>query len=244
MASFFNEILIRPIFNLLIVVYQFASFHDLGIAIILLTLLIRLILFPIFHSMAKYQKLASKLQKEAAAIQKKHKDNRQEQTKALMEMYKAHKVNPFTPIISLAIQIPILIALYQVLRKTFSYHPIGLVYSFVSAPAVLNHTFLGLIDLSSPSKVIILLAAALQYIQAKVALPEIEENMPLEAAEKMARNMAFIGPVITIVIFWNLPSALGLYWVAFSVFSICHQLIVNYGLRKDGRIHKSSKGAN
>ncbi len=240
MANFFNEILFRPIFNALIWIYQFVAFHDLGIAIILLTVAIRLILFPLFHATARYQKLAPKLQKRTAEIQNTHKGNKEEQTKALMELYKEHNINPFTPFISLIIQIPILIALYQVLRKAFDYKPAGLIYPFLAAPASLSPNFMGLVDLSKPNIVIILLAAALQYIQAKISLPEREEGAPLDTAQKMARNMTFVGPLITVVIFYSLPAALGLYWTAFTAFSIFQQLIVNYRLRKDGRIHKST----
>ena len=242
MAGFFNEVLIRPIFNALIAIYQFAAFHDLGITIILLTVAIRLLLWPLFHATARYQKLVPKLQKEIAAVRQKHKDNKEEQTKALMGLYRAHEVNPFTPFISLIIQIPILIALYQVLRGVFSYQPAGLIYPFLAAPAALNTTLLGIIDLSKPNIVIILLAAALQYVQAKISMPEHEPGAPIEQAEKLGRNMALIGPVITLVIFWNLSAALGLYWTVFTAFSVIQQLIVNRRLRQDGRIYKSPKG--
>lgn len=242
MGAFFNEILFRPIFNALIAIYQFAAFRDLGVAIILLTFAVRLVLYPLFHATARYQKIAPKLQRDMAAIRNKHKDNKEEQTKALLELYREHKINPFTPFVSLIVQIPILIALYQVLRKAFSYQPAGLIYPFLAAPATLNATLLGIIDLSKPSIVIILLAAALQYVQAKISLPEHEGNAPLDPAEKMSRNMAFVGPIITLVIFWNLPAALGLYWTAFTVFSIFQQLIVNQKLRKDGKTHPTSKG--
>jgi YidC/Oxa1 family membrane protein insertase len=241
MFAFFNEILFKPIFNALILIYQFAAFHDLGIAIILLTVAVRLLLFPLFHATARYQKLAPKLQKEIAAIQHRHKDDKGEQTKALMELYRAHKVNPFTPFLSLIVQIPILIALYQVLNKAFKYQPAGLIYPFLAAPAALNTTLLGIVDLSKPNIVIILLAAALQYIQARISLPEHKPGTPLEQAEKISRNMTIIGPIITLVIFWNLSAALGLYWAVFTAVSVIQQFIVNRRLRKDGRIYESLK---
>jgi len=242
MGAFFNEILFRPIFNAFIAIYQFAAFHDLGITIIILTVVIRLILFPLFHATARYQKLAPKVQKRMKEIQHKHKDNKEEQTKAMMELYKEHGINPFTPFISLIVQIPILLALYQVLRKLFSYQPAGLIYPFITAPLSLNTNLLGIIDLSKPNVVIIVLAAALQYIQAKISLPEHEDNAPLDQAEKMGRSMALIGPIITLVIFWNLPAALGLYWTTFTAFSVLQQLIVNRRLKKDGSVKLQQDG--
>ncbi len=243
MGNFFNQILFRPIFNALIVLYQFVAFRDMGIAIILITVLIRFLLWPLFHETARYQKLAPKLQSEIKQIQKRHKDNMQEQTKALMQLYKDHKVNPFTPFLALIIQIPLFIALYGALGDIFSYKTsINLLYSFVPHPAALNVMALGIIDLSQANIVIIILAAVLQYYMAKLALPEHEKGVAPNQAEKMAGSMAWIGPIITLVILWGHPAALAVYWGTFAAFSIFQQLIVNYRLRNDGRTDKPVKG--
>jgi YidC/Oxa1 family membrane protein insertase len=243
MAGFFNEILYRPIFNALIATYQFVAFHDLGLAIVFLTVALRFLLFPLFHATAKYQKLAPKLQLEIKKIQDQHRNNKEEQTKALLELYHNHKVNPFTPFLALIVQIPILFALYKVLGKVFSYQAEGLLYSFLVAPAVLNTKFLGAVDLSRPSIVIILVAAALQYLQAKISMPDHEAGTPLSSVERMGRSMAFIGPLITLIVLYKFPAALGLYWATFTAFSVFQQLIVNYRLRHDRGTYQAPKGA-
>ena len=178
MGNFFNQVLYRPIFNALIFVYQFAAFRDMGIAIIVLTIVIRLLLWPLSHETARYQKLAPKLQSEIKQIQQRHKDNREEQTKALMQLYKDHEVNPFTPFLALIIQIPLLLALYGALGDIFTYKTsVNLLYSFVPHPAVLNAISLGIIDLSKANIVIIIIAAVLQYFMARLALPEHEKGV-------------------------------------------------------------------
>lgn len=242
MADFFNQILYRPIFNALIVVYQYASLRDMGIAIIILTIVVRFLLWPLFRETARYQKLAPKLQSEIKQIQQRHKDNREEQTKALMQLYKDHEINPFTPFLALIIQIPLLIALYGSLSDIFSYKTsINLLYSFVPHPATLNTISLGIIDLSKPNIVIIIIAAILQYYMGKLALPEHEKGVAPGQAEKVSQGMVWFGPIITLIILIGLPSALGVYWGAFAAFSIIQQLIVNYRLRNDGRTDKSVK---
>ncbi len=242
MGNFFNEILYRPIFNALIFIYQFAAFRDMGIAIILLTVIIRLLLWPLFHETARYQKLAPKLQSEIKQIQQRHKDNREEQTKALMQLYKDHEVNPFTPFLALIIQIPLLLALYGSLVNIFSYKTsINLLYSFAPHPITLNTMSLGIIDLSQANYVIIVVAAALQYYMARLALPEHEKGVTPSQAENMARSMSWIGPIVTLIILLGRPAALGVYWSTFAAFSIFQQLIVNYRLKHDGRNDKPIK---
>jgi YidC/Oxa1 family membrane protein insertase len=199
------------------------------------------LLWPLFHQTARFQKLAPKLQNEIKQIQQRHKDNREEQTKALMQLYKDHEVNPFTPFLALIIQIPLLLALYGSLSDIFSYKTsINLLYSFVPHPIALNVISFG-IDLSKANIVIIIIAALLQYYMARLALPEHEKGVTPGQSEKMVRNMAWIGPIITLIILLGRPSALGVYWCTFAAFSIFQQLIVNYRLKHDGRTDKPIK---
>lgn len=244
MANFFNQILYRPIFNALVVIYQYAAFRDLGLAIILLTVLIRLILWPLFHETARFQKIAPKLQSRVKQIQERHKDDREKQTLALLELYREHNLNMFTPILALIVQLPLLIALYGAMSDVLSYKTsTSLLYSFVPHPAAINLISFGIIDLSKVNIVIILVAGVLQYLTARLALPEREKGMAPTQAEQTARMMTWLGPTITLVILAFRPAALGLYWCTFATFSICQQLVVNYRLRNDTGIDRSNKGA-
>lgn len=230
MSSLFNEILYRPLFNALVFLYQYLSFHDLGIAIIFLTIIIRLILFPLFYKGAKDQTILQRLAPKIKEIQKNHKDDKEKQTKALLELYREHKVNPFSGFLLLLIQLPILIALYRVFLAGFSSKTLSGLYSFISVPKFFNYSFLGIIDLSKANIFIVLAAGLAQYFQTKLAVPKTNKPFKdLSASERMGQQMVYLGPILTIVFlyFLNLPSAVGLYWLTTSVFSAIQQIIIN-----------------
>ena len=235
MSNLFHEILYRPLFNALIFLYQYFSFHDLGIAIILLTIVLRLILFPLFYKGAKDQAILQRLAPKIKEIQTNHKNDREKQSKALLDLYRQHKVNPFSGFLLLLVQLPILIALYRVFLNGFSVETLSNLYSFISFPNSLNYLFLGLIDLNKRNIFIVAAAAVVQYFQGK--LSAIKLNKPfkdLTAAERMSRQMIYLGPILTILFlyFFNLPSAIGLYWLTTSAFSVIQQMIINKQIAK------------
>lgn len=233
MVYLYQQIFYRPILNLLIFFYQTIGFHDLGIAIILVTLFIRLILYPFFHTGAKQQMLMQRIQPKIKQLQEKHKDDRDQQAKALMELYKEHGVNPFSGMLLLIIQIPILLTFYWVIRSGIGTAQITGLYSFIAVPQNINTIFLGFINLAKPNFILILAAALAQYFQAKLAIYRSPTNAgTLSQAEKIARQMVFVGPIITILVFYNFPAALGLYWLISSLFSVIQQYFVNKHLQK------------
>jgi YidC/Oxa1 family membrane protein insertase len=223
----FHTYIFIPLFNALVFLYQNATVESLGTAIILLTLLIRFILFPLFYKSTKSQIVMNKLQPLIQKIQHDHKDDKERQAKALMDLYRKNNVNPFMSILMVFVQIPILIGLYRLFMVDFSNLNIAELYSFVVAPAHINTMFLGLIDLKNRSMLMVGLAAIAQYFQGTSALPKTEKGKELSTAEKMAKQMVYMGPAFTLLILWQLPSALGLYWLVTSLFSIIQQVYIN-----------------
>src|SRR3990167_11232919 len=132
MAHFFNTILVYPLLNLLVFTYQYVQ--DIGAAIIILTVLVRLALLPSFHKSLKHQKALTDLQPKLNEIKEKYKDNKEQQAKALMELYSVHKVNPLSSCLPLLVQLPILIALYQVFIQSLNGAELEGIYSFISRP--------------------------------------------------------------------------------------------------------------
>jgi len=227
MGSLLNEILYRPLFNGLVLLYNSVAMKDLGLAIILLTILIRVILYPLFHKSLHHQRLMQEIQPFIKKIQEKYKDNREAQTKAILELYSHYKANPLTPFILILVQLPILLALFKIFNGGINVESLNLLYSFVSNPGTVNHTFLGLIDLNKTNIYIAVLATVSQYIQSKLSIPKPKPGQEITQAEKIGRNMVYIGPVITAVILLRLPAALGLYWIATTVFSVFQQIVIN-----------------
>lgn len=236
--QFFYAILYQPLVNALVFFYNTIAFEDLGIAIIFLTLAIRLILYPLFHKGARQQTMMQKLQPQLKAIQQEHKKDRAKQTEAMMALYKENKVNPFSGIFFLLIQIPVLITLYQIFLKSLTPQAFAAVlYSFVHFSGEMQTSFLGLIDLGSKSIVMVVLAAIAQFIQSKLAMPKrVDSSAPLTTQEQVSRNMVYIGPLLTLFIFYSFPAAISLYWVISSLFSIVQQLFINRDLEKNGTL--------
>jgi len=125
------------------------------------------------------------------------------------------------------IQIPILIGLYKLFAIDFSNLQISELYSFVSVPEQINSIFLGLIDLKNRSMLMVGLAAVAQYFRGTSTLPKTEKGKELSTAERMTKQMVYMGPLFTLLVLWQLPSALGLYWIVTSVFSIVQQIYIN-----------------
>jgi YidC/Oxa1 family membrane protein insertase len=147
--SIYNDIIYRPLLNLLVFFYNIIPGHDIGVVIILITIFIRLLLAPSFHKSLKSQKAMNELQPKLNEMREKHKDNKEAQAKAMMDLYKEHKINPLSSCLPLLIQLPILIGLYQVFRVALNskidiaVRLQGLLYSFVHLPASINPKFLG-----------------------------------------------------------------------------------------------------
>src|SRR3989344_8721224 len=131
MGNFFNIILYQPLFNALVSLYNTVAFQDLGVAIILLTFVVRVILYPLFYHSFKNQTLMQKIHPEIQKIQHNHKGNREKQAQALMELYKQHKVNPFSGFFLILVQLPVLIVLYQLFLKGLNPETFTNLYSFI-----------------------------------------------------------------------------------------------------------------
>jgi len=171
--TIFNEFFYRPLFNGLIFFYWIIPGQDLGIAIISLTIFIRLILFPLNQKAIISQKALAELQPQLKEIQEKFKHNKEQQSKAVMEFYKKNNVNPLSGCFPILIQFPILIGLYRVFLSGLDESKLDTLYFFVKAPESINPYFLGIVDLSTQGSEtfygigLILLTGLSQYIQAK-----------------------------------------------------------------------------
>ncbi len=235
--TIFNEVLYRPLFNALIWIYNIVPGNDLGIAIILLTILIRFILYPLSKKAIQSQKAISFLQPKIKEIQKKYK-NKEEQAKVMMELYKKHKVNPMAGCLPILIQLPILIALYRVFFSGLNMETLNILYGFIQRPDSLNLMFLGLINLSQKNIFLAILAGFFQFIQSKMILPQNitkdkSKSGGLDFSSIMSQQMLYFMPMITIFIAWNLPSALPLYWIVITIFGIVQQYFTKNGIIKD-----------
>lgn len=226
----FNEIFYKPLFNGLVFLYNIIPNHDMGLSIVVLTIVIRLILWPLTSKGIKNQKALAALQPKIEEIKKKFKDNKEAQAKALMAIYSENKINPLSGILPLIIQIPIIIALWKVFLNSTS-SDFTSIYPFIQAPVVIQTVFLGLFDLTKRSMLLAVVAGILQYIQTKMIMPsyaKASEGKPSGSADFgriMSKQMLYFGPVISVVIFWTLPAAIPLYWIIVTLMTILQQYL-------------------
>ena len=156
----FETIVVKPIFNALMLLYSIIPGGDFGVAIILFTILIRIVIYPLVKKQLHQTKMMRKMQPELAKIKDKAKGDKQLQAVMQMELYKKYGISPFRSILILLIQLPILIGLYQVIQVMvlhrdkvayFAYDAvkqIDAVKKIIENPDNFNHTMLGFIDLT------------------------------------------------------------------------------------------------
>lgn len=232
--SFMTKILYKPLFNILMLFYIYIPGQDFGIAIIALTLLIRIILFPSYIKTLKSQQALKKIQPKIDEIRALHKDDQTKQSQELMKVYTENKVNPLSSCLPLIIQLPILFALYRVLGFGLNADSLNHLYSWIpNAPETINTIFLSftgiesiMIDLAVPSLFLAITAGIMQLIQSWM----MSKMQPMPEGGGMAKmitnQMIYFFPIVTVFIAMSLPAALGLYWVATTFFTILQQAIV------------------
>jgi YidC/Oxa1 family membrane protein insertase len=231
MLHLFNIILYQPLLNLLVILYQYLPGHDFGVAVIILTIIIKILLYPLGTWGIKSQKALSELQPKIKEVQERYKNNKEKQAKEMLEIYKKAKINPFSGILPLLIQLPILIALYRVFWQGLKTGQEDLLYSFVSISEPIKPLFFGIINLSQPSLILAVLSGVFQFWQTKMVSPKIKQAKNLarkqdkgsDFASIIQKEMQYFFPVFTVLILAKLPSALGLYIVTTSIFSIIQQ---------------------
>ncbi|MBI2550819.1 membrane protein insertase YidC [Candidatus Uhrbacteria bacterium] len=233
MGSFFNEILTRPLFNLLIEIYNVLPWHDMGLAIIALTILIKLVLWPLSHSSLKSQRRLQDLQPKLDALKSEHGANKDALAKAMMELYSKEKVNPLSSCLPILVQLPILIALYHVLLSGLNPGNLNTLYPFIQNPGDINSHFFGLIDLTQKNIWLAAVAGVLQYFQTRMLMarrppPALRKKEGAKDEDMMAamnKSMTYALPLMTAVLGATLPGGVALYWVATNAISIFQQMV-------------------
>jgi YidC/Oxa1 family membrane protein insertase len=243
----FDQFVYAPIYNLLIFVYNLLPFRDFGLAIIIVTLIIKFLLIPLSRKQIESQKKMTELQPKIKELQKKYKDDKEKQSRALMELYKTNKSNPFSGCLPMIVQLVFLIAIYRVLFNISQANLMvdgSLLYGFINNPGQIDKMFLGLIDLSTavnlgsitftevPKIILVILAAFSQYFQTKMLMAKQKDatspqsNDKLDFYQMMSKQMLYLGPLLTLFIGIKFPSGLALYWLISTLFMIIQQYLL------------------
>ncbi len=229
--AFFHTFFFEPLYNALVFLSSILPGHSIGWAIIILTLIVKFALLPLYRQSLHTQRKMKEIEPEVKAIREQYKDN-QEQAKKLMELYQVNKINPFAGIVAIVIQIPIFLALFWVFKDSFVYNHDWL-YSFVQVPASVNTMFLGVLDLTKRSIILAILTGVTQFISMVLSLPALPKKNPKEAsnfkddlARSMNVQMKYVMPAFMGFIALSFPAAVALYWLVSNLFAIGNELFV------------------
>src|SRR3989344_1981127 len=233
MSFIFNEIIYRPIFNLLVLINNIAPGQDFGLAIIILTVLIRLLFMPFSVKALRSQKLMNQLQPKIREIQEKYKNDRAAQAQATMALYREHQVSPLAGCLPLLIQLPILFALYRAFMNGLQPESLNLLYGFIKNPGVIKSISFGFLDLSKSAPLLAIVSGLFQFIHSKLTVvhtpssPQAAKGGQALDFSAMNKQMLYFFPILIIIIGWKLPAGLVLYWAISTLFSIGEQFYIH-----------------
>ncbi|HCJ52325.1 MAG: hypothetical protein A2898_05315 [Candidatus Kerfeldbacteria bacterium RIFCSPLOWO2_01_FULL_48_11] len=241
MGELFNTIIFEPLFNALIGIYHIIP--DLGVAIIILTLVIKLILLVPSRSSIVSQKKLQDMQPQLQALQKKYKDNREELGRQMMKFYKDNKVNPLSSCLPILIQFPVLIGLYRVflavshidpatgiLAQDQVAHLYPVLHNVYTVTAI-DPYFLGFVDLNATGNwVLAILAGAAQFFQSRMLIsnkpPKVEGAKDESMASSMSKQMTYLFPIMIAYFSYRFPAGLALYWLFATLFQLGQQYLL------------------
>ena len=231
-----NTLLVHPLITMLVLVYGW--FRDFGIAIVAVTVAIRLLLYPLFVAQIRSQRVMQEIGPAMNEIRAKYGKDRQKVTEEQMKLYKERGYNPASGCLPLIVQMPILFAMYAAFLQAPDLTGDllqGILWPFVPNPVPLGEKLdlsanwlpwiTGGLGQADPWFILPVLAGATQLISSVMAMP-FGQKASTDPQAKMMQSMAYYFPLITVVIAWGLPSGLSLYWVTTTVFQIAQQYVV------------------
>lgn len=237
--------LYEVLYNALIFFSHIGPAGSIGVAVIVLTIVVRLVLAPFSYKAIIHQVIQKKLEPERKRIQELYKDDKQLQAQKIMELMRQHKTNPFSSCILTLVQIPIIFALYAVFLTGLSIQP-DLLYGFIQAPESLNPMFLGF-DLGAKSILLGIITGLVQLVQMKFS-PVMQDYTPAGVAKvgeedkqalmmnSMQKSMKFTLPIMIAVFASIVPAAVAIYWITSNAFTIGQELIIKRKLAGEAEI--------
>jgi YidC/Oxa1 family membrane protein insertase len=237
-----------PILNILVLLLTYVTFGDLGLAIVVLTIIIKALLYPLSKKAIVSQIEMSHIQGEISAIKAK-KLTKEEEARETFALYKDKKVNPFSGCLVMIVQLPIIFGLYYVFLKGLDFTNAPL-YSFVSAPIDIRTTFLGFIDLLEKNSIIIaIMTAATQFLQVHISPTQKIQakansgatGFSADLQKSMQTQVKFVFPIIVGFISYQIQAAVGLYWIVNNIITIFQEKSIARSIEKKHNIYKEVK---
>ena len=234
----FDTLIYQPIYNLLVFILSVLPHSNAVLAVLVVTILVKLVLMPIAFSVFHTQKTIKKIQPEIEKIKREHKDNPHKQSIELLNLYKKHNIRPFSNFLLILIQLPVIFGLYLVfLKGGLPKIDTSLLYSFVSPPSSPVEMKLWFIDFTKKKDIILaVLAGFSQFFVAIVTFKnqnlnfsnEKTPDFKQEFAKMMQTQMKYVFPVLVAVISYTIGSIIAFYWFVNNIFTTFQELIIKH----------------
>lgn len=245
--TLFSSGIYEPLYNGLVYFVDIVPGHDMGIAVILLTLLVKVVLFPLSRQAIRTQVAMRAIAPDLEAIKEEYKDKQEEQARAVFALYRERGIRPFSTFFLILLQLPVLFGLYWVFWKGgLPSINTDILYTFVPAPESVNMEFLGLIDMSERSILLALLTGITQFIYTRLSMgprkphePNAKPSLSSDMARSFDLQARYVLPLIFSAVAYSLAAALPLYWTTSNVFMIGQELAMGRRLRGESQLQKS-----
>lgn len=236
-SSIFNALIFQPFYNGLVLLISTLPFFDVGVIVIIFTVIVKVILLPLSVKASKAQLKMKFIEKDLEDIKQKYKDNKEEQAKQTIEYYRKNNINPFAGIFILLIQLPIIIGLYRVFLKSgLPNINTVILYKFVSIPENINMIFLHLINIGQKSLILAILAGLTTYFQISLSVGSQKNSntgTTNDFVKTMNTQMKYFFPVLVVFISYSISGALSLYWITSNIFSIAQEYYIKNKYHKN-----------
>jgi YidC/Oxa1 family membrane protein insertase len=232
MSGFFHTFLYEPIYNLLVFIVSIVPHGDVGLAVIMVTIIIRFVVMPLSLAAMRTQRGMQEVQPKLDEIKEQYKDDKERLAKETFALYREHHINPFAGFATLFVQVPILIGLYWVFRtENLPAVNTDFLYYFVHAPQEVSTLFLGLFSLTAHSLILAVIAAAVQSWSAHHTIPKpvppkagTKPSMQHEFGKAMTMQARYVLPIIIGVVAYS-SGAIALYFITSGLFGIAESFV-------------------
>lgn len=240
-SSLFHGLFYDPLYNLLVFVIQHVPGGDVGLATIIVTLVVKIILFPLSKQATKTQLKMKVLEPELAKIKEKYGSNREEFGRKTLEFYRSNQLNPFASFFLILLQLPVIIALaYIFISGGLPTIKTDLLYSFVQVPALISTLFIGFVDVSGRSIILSIIAGLAQFVQIRLSVPAYtaptnpskNPSFGDDLAKSMNVQMRYVMPVFMFFVCLSVSGAVALYWITGSLFTIAQEVYFRRTIKK------------
>ncbi len=246
MIEFFKTIIYEPLYNLLMVIIELIPGGDVGVAVVVITLLVRFLLFPLSKKSIITQRRIKEHQDELNQLKEQYKDDQHQMAQKMMEFYREKEIKPFSSFLLILIQIPIIISLFFIFRETnLPEIQYDLLYDFIQEPSQTSMIFLGLVDISARSMGLAILAGAASFIHMQLSMPTPKkvENPGFkdDFARSMNMQMKYVFPIIIAGVAYSLSAVVALYLLTSNLFTLGQEIFVKRRLKDADSKSSNSK---